>query len=51
MIVHGGHVEEDEEVDAGFVRWRKALDTCESAVPLLIENTAGGGNAVARQVR
>jgi deoxyribonuclease IV len=50
VIVHGGHVEEDEEVDAGFARWRKALDTRESVVPLLIENTAGGGNAVARQV-
>ena len=50
LIVHGGHVEDDEDVSVGFERWRKALDTFESAVPVLIENTAGGGNAVARQL-
>ena len=50
VIVHGGHVEDEEDVDAGFPRWRKALETRESDVQLLIENTAGGGNAVARQV-
>ncbi len=50
VIVHGGHVTEDEPVEAGFERWRKALQQLESAVPVLIENTAGGGNATARQV-
>ncbi len=50
LIVHGGHVEDDEELAVGFERWRKALDTFDSAVPILIENTAGGGNAVAREL-
>ena len=48
VIVHGGHVGDDEDVAVGFERWRKALDTFESPVPVLIENTAGGGNAVVR---
>lgn len=48
VIVHGGHVGDDEDAAVGFERWRKALDTFESSVPVLIENTAGGGNAVVR---
>jgi deoxyribonuclease IV len=48
VVVHGGHVtEEDDDVD-GFVRWRKALDQLESEVPVLLENTAGGDHAMAR---
>lgn len=50
VIVHGGHVGDDEEIAVGFERWRKALDTFESSVPLLIENTAGGGHAVVREL-
>ncbi len=50
LIVHGGHVGDDEPIAVGFERWRKALDTFESTVPVLIENTAGGGNAVAREL-
>ncbi len=50
IIVHGGHVTDDEDVAEGFPRWRKALDTLESQVPVFIENTAGGGNALAREV-
>ncbi len=50
VIVHGGHVGDDEDVAVGFERWRKALDTFEATVPLLIENTAGGGNAVVREL-
>lgn len=50
LIVHGGHVGDDEDIAVGFERWRKALDTFESTVPILIENTAGGGNAVVREV-
>lgn len=50
VIVHGGHVGDDEDISVGFERWRKALDTFESPVPLLIENTAGGGNAVVREL-
>ena len=50
VIVHGGHVGDDEDIAVGFERWRKALDTFESSVPLLIENTAGGGHAVVREL-
>jgi deoxyribonuclease-4 len=50
VIVHGGHVGDDEDLTVGFERWRKALDTFESSVPVLIENTAGGGNAVVREL-
>lgn len=50
VIVHGGHVGDDEDVAVGFERWRKALDSFDAEVPLLIENTAGGGNAVVREL-
>lgn len=50
LVVHGGHVTDDEDVAEGFPRWRKAIDTLETDVPILIENTAGGGNAMAREV-
>ena len=50
LIVHGGHVGDDEEIAVGYERWRKALDTFESTVPILVENTAGGGNAVVREL-
>jgi deoxyribonuclease-4 len=48
VIVHGGHVTEDDDIDAGFERWRKALDQLETAVPVYLENTAGGDHAIAR---
>lgn len=47
VIVHGGHVD-DDDLDAGFERWRKALDQLESAAPVYLENTAGGDHAMAR---
>jgi deoxyribonuclease-4 len=50
VIVHGGHVGDEEDATAGFTRWRKALEPLEGAVPVLIENTAGGGNAVVREI-
>ncbi len=50
VIVHGGHVGDDEDIAVGFERWRKALDTFESSVPVLVENTAGGGHAVVREL-
>jgi len=50
VIVHGGHVGDDEDIAVGYERWRKALDTFESPVPILIENTAGGGHAVVREL-
>jgi deoxyribonuclease IV len=47
VIVHPGHAEDG--VEAGFGRWVRTLDMLESEVPLYIENTAGGDNAVARR--
>lgn len=46
VIVHGGSVGEDEDVSVGFERWRKALDSFDVSVPILVENTAGRGNSV-----
>jgi len=50
VVVHGGHVGDDEDLAVGFERWRKALDAVEITVPVLIENTAGGGNAVLKDI-
>ena len=52
VIVHGGHVGDDEPIEVGFERWRKLFEYADGGweVPLLIENTAGGGNAVAREL-
>jgi len=48
VIVHGGHVTAEDDLDEGFDRWRKALDQLESDVPVYLENTAGGDHAMAR---
>jgi deoxyribonuclease IV len=48
VIVHGGHVTDDDEPGAGFLRWRKGLEQLESEVPVYLENTAGGDHAMAR---
>ncbi len=48
VIVHGGHVADETDVDEGFVRWRKALEQIETEVPIYLENTAGGDHAMAR---
>jgi deoxyribonuclease-4 len=51
VIVHGGHVGDDEDITVGYERWRKVFEYAgDVPVPLLIENTAGGGNAVAREL-
>jgi deoxyribonuclease-4 len=47
VIVHAGHAEDG--VDEGVGRWVRSLEMLESNVPVLIENTAGGDNAVARR--
>jgi len=47
VIVHAGHAEDG--VAEGVGRWVRSLDMIESDVPVLIENTAGGDNAVARR--
>jgi deoxyribonuclease IV len=52
LIVHGGHVDragDDADVLAkGFDNWRKAIEATDLKLPLLIENTAGGENAMTR---
>ena len=51
VIVHGGHLtDSDESLEVGFERWRKALESFETSVPILIENTAGGEHALAREI-
>ena len=49
VIVHGGHVGDDEDLAVGWERWRKALQSVDLVVPVLLENTAGGGNAILRE--
>ncbi|MBO0848109.1 MAG: deoxyribonuclease IV [Pseudonocardia sp.] len=53
LIVHGGHVTAGEDPDVGVDNWRKFFarqaDEGGFAVPILIENTAGGDNAMARR--
>jgi deoxyribonuclease-4 len=48
VIVHGGHITEDDDEQAGFERWRKAMLQLETTVPVYLENTAGGDHAMAR---
>jgi len=48
VIVHGGFCAKEEEPTVGFERWRATLEQLETEVPVLIENTAGGTNAMAR---
>lgn len=51
VVVHGGHVTGDEtDLEDAYGRWRKALLELDSEVPVLIENTAGGDNAVVRRL-
>lgn len=51
VIVHGGHLTDDDEpLEVGFERWRKALLAVDSDIPIYIENTAGGDRAMARRV-
>ena len=48
VVVHGGHVALETEIDAGYDNWHKAINRLELPVPLIIENTAGGACAMAR---
>ncbi len=47
VIVHPGHAEDG--IAEGFGRWTRTLEILESEVPVYLENTAGGENAVARR--
>src|SRR3954468_23116036 len=50
LIVHGGHVDKGGDMDAGFDNWRKTFAYAQEnggfPLPILIENTAGGDNAI-----
>jgi len=47
VIVHPGHAADG--IERGFGRWPRTLERLESEVPVYLENTAGGDNAVARR--
>lgn len=53
LVVHGGHVTQGEDPAVGIDNWRKFLERQQDEggfeVPILIENTAGGDNAMARK--
>lgn len=50
LIVHGGHLGADEDPAKGFDNWRKAIEATDLKIPVLIENTAGGDNAMTREL-
>ncbi|MFI6324849.1 deoxyribonuclease IV [Nonomuraea sp. NPDC050556] len=50
LIVHGGHMGKDDDPAIGFDNWRKVFERMECPIPVLIENTAGGDNAMARKL-
>ena len=51
LIVHGGHVLKNDDPQIGFDNWRKVFERMDTPpVPILIENTAGGDNAMARML-
>jgi deoxyribonuclease-4 len=50
LIVHGGHVNKDDDPATGFDNWRKAVEATDLKLPVLIENTAGGDNAMTRHL-
>ncbi len=53
LIVHGGHVTAKDDPGVGIDNWRKTFDRARAdggfPLPILIENTAGGDNAMARR--
>jgi deoxyribonuclease IV len=50
LIVHGGHVNKSDDPAKGFDNWRKAVQATDLKLPLLIENTAGGDQAMTRHL-
>jgi deoxyribonuclease-4 len=49
LIVHGGHVLDSDDPQLGFDNWRKVFERLDCPIPVYVENTAGGGNAMARK--
>jgi deoxyribonuclease-4 len=50
LIVHGGHVANDDDPQIGIDNWVKTFERMTPPLPILIENTAGGDNAMARSL-
>ena len=54
MVVHGGHVLAKDDPAIGVDNWRKTFDYQAKEggfpLPILLENTAGGGNAMTRDL-
>ena len=50
LIVHGGHVLASDDSELGYDNWCKTFERLEPTLPVLIENTAGGDNAMARRL-
>jgi deoxyribonuclease-4 len=50
LIVHGGHVTASDDPAEGVENWRKTFERQQFPLPILIENTAGGENAMARRL-
>lgn len=50
LIVHGGHVGAGDDLAVGVANWRKTVERMNAPLPILVENTAGGENAMARQL-
>src|ERR1700712_1139927 len=48
LIVPGGQGTDEDDPAKGFDNWRKAIEATDLKIPLLIENTAGGTNAMTR---
>lgn len=53
LVVHGGHVTKADDPAAGVANWRRFLERQDDEggfpVPIFLENTAGGDNAMARR--
>jgi deoxyribonuclease IV len=49
LVVHGGHVNAGDDPGVGIANWRKVFEREQFPLPILIENTAGGNNAMARR--
>lgn len=50
LVVHGGHVLKGDDPETGFANWAKTFERWDPPLPVLIENTAGGDNAIARRL-
>lgn len=50
LIVHGGHVLKSDDPETGYDNWAKTFERFDPPLPILIENTAGGDNAIARRL-